>query len=119
MSITNFHAEPKQPQWFSEVPRSITRLTVFGIFVMVVSFGGFGAWAFKAPLAADALTDDSQIMPQEVYLARVRVPAEEFARIRNFTPTPGMPAQVMILSAERTFFEYLTRQPTHKTRSTA
>lgn len=60
-------------------------------------------------VSADALTDDSQIMPQEVYLARVRVPAEEFARVRNFTPTPGMPAQVMILSAERTFFEYLTK----------
>jgi HlyD family secretion protein len=60
-------------------------------------------------VSADALTDDSQFLKREVYLARIRVPAEEFARVQNFTPTPGMPAQVMMLSTERTFFEYITK----------
>ncbi|WP_371225427.1 HlyD family type I secretion periplasmic adaptor subunit [Roseovarius sp. 2305UL8-3] len=60
-------------------------------------------------VSADALPDDSEILPQEVYLARIRLPAEETARVRNFSPTPGMPAEVMIQTAERTFFEYLTK----------
>ncbi|WP_236544455.1 HlyD family type I secretion periplasmic adaptor subunit [Roseovarius atlanticus] len=60
-------------------------------------------------VSADALPDESELMPQEVYLARVRIPPEEIARVRNFAPTPGMPAEVMIQTAERTFFEYLSK----------
>lgn len=60
-------------------------------------------------ISADALPDDSEIVPQEVYLARVQLPASELARVPGFTPTPGMPAEVMIQTAERTFFEYLTK----------
>ena len=60
-------------------------------------------------VSADALTDDTDILPQEVYVARVRLPAEEFARAQDFSPTPGMPAEVMIQSEERTFFEYLSK----------
>lgn len=60
-------------------------------------------------VSADALPDESELMPQEVYLARVRIPPEEIARVRNFAPTPGMPAEVMIETAERTFFEYLSK----------
>ncbi len=60
-------------------------------------------------VSADALTDETDILPQEVYVARVRLPAEEFARVQDFSPTPGMPAEVMIQSEERTFFEYLSK----------
>jgi HlyD family secretion protein len=59
-------------------------------------------------VSADALTDTT--MPgSEVYLARVRLPPSELARIPGFTATPGMPAEVMIETAERTFLDYLTK----------
>ncbi|KQZ81979.1 secretion protein HlyD [Mesorhizobium sp. Root157] len=59
-------------------------------------------------VSADALTDAT--MPNsEVYLARVRLPPSELARIPGFTATPGMPAEVMIETAERTFLDYLTK----------
>ncbi|WP_306150977.1 HlyD family type I secretion periplasmic adaptor subunit [Roseovarius sp. MMSF_3281] len=60
-------------------------------------------------ISADALPDDSELIPQEVYLARVQLPASELSRVPGFTPTPGMPAEVMIQTAERTFFEYLSK----------
>lgn len=59
-------------------------------------------------VSADALTDTA--MPNsEVYLARIRLPPSEMARIPGFTATPGMPAEVMIETAERTFLDYLTK----------
>ncbi|WP_315925209.1 HlyD family type I secretion periplasmic adaptor subunit [Mesorhizobium sp. SP-1A] len=59
-------------------------------------------------VSADALSDAS--MPNmEVYLARVRLPASELARIPGFTATPGMPVEIMIQTASRTFLDYLTK----------
>lgn len=60
-------------------------------------------------VSADSLRDDAEITPQDVYIARISLPPEEIARVRNFSPTPGMPAEVMIQTAERTFFEYLSK----------
>ncbi|WP_026757666.1 HlyD family type I secretion periplasmic adaptor subunit [Sediminimonas qiaohouensis] len=60
-------------------------------------------------VSADSLKDESEETPQEVYLARVRLSAEEIERVKGFSPTPGMPAQVMIKTAERTFVEYLSK----------
>ena len=34
---------------------------------------------------------------------------EEIAKVHNFHPVPGMPADVLIQTSERTFFEYLTK----------
>ncbi len=39
-------------EWYAEVPRSIRKQTLFGMFLLLVTFGGFGAWALSAPLAA-------------------------------------------------------------------
>ncbi len=59
-------------------------------------------------VSADALTDAT--MPSsEVYLARIQLSPTELARIPGFTATPGMPAEVMIETAERTFLDYLTK----------
>lgn len=59
-------------------------------------------------VSADALSDTA--MPnREVYLARVRLPPNELARIPGFAATPGMPVDVMIETAERTFLDYLTK----------
>jgi HlyD family secretion protein len=59
-------------------------------------------------VSADALSD-ATVPNTEVYLARVRLPASELARIPGFTATPGMPVEVMIETAERTFLDYLTK----------
>lgn len=45
--------------WYSTVPRSVSRLAVLGIALMVLTFGGFGAWAFRAPLAAAVIAQGS------------------------------------------------------------
>ena len=60
-------------------------------------------------VSADSILDSSQEVPQEVYVARVSVPPEQLDRVRGFAPTPGMPAEIMIQTEERTFFEYLTK----------
>lgn len=59
-------------------------------------------------VSADALSD-AALPNTEVYLARIRLPAGELARIPGFTATPGMPVEVMIETAERTFLDYLTK----------
>ncbi|KQZ27459.1 secretion protein HlyD [Mesorhizobium sp. Root552] len=59
-------------------------------------------------VSADALADTT--MPNsEVYLARIKLSPTELARIPGFTATPGMPAEIMIETAERTFLDYLTK----------
>ena len=60
-------------------------------------------------VSADAVVDNSNELPQEIYIARVSVPAEEINRVRGFSPTPGMPVEIMIQTEERTFFQYLTK----------
>jgi HlyD family type I secretion membrane fusion protein len=46
-------------EWFSEVPRSIWKQTTVGLLLLVTSFGGFGTWAFTAPLAAAVIAQGS------------------------------------------------------------
>lgn len=46
---------------------------------------------------------------EEIYVARVTIPPEQFALIDNFSPTPGMPAEILIQAEARTFFEYLIK----------
>lgn len=60
-------------------------------------------------VSADAIMEGSGGGSVEVYLARVSIPPEQLARVRGFTPTPGMPAEIFIQTHERTFFEYLTK----------
>jgi HlyD family type I secretion membrane fusion protein len=61
-------------------------------------------------LSADALPDEKRPMaPGDVYITRVKLNAGEVARIHAFAPTPGMPAEVYIKTAERTFFQYLMK----------
>lgn len=62
-------------------------------------------------LSADALqqSGNTTSAPHDVYLARINIPATELARVHGFTPTPGMPAEVMIQTNERTFFNYIAK----------
>lgn len=61
-----------------------------------------------AYVSADALPDDLQtVQGREVYVVRIQLDQEQPPPMQNFKPKPGMPAEVYIKTAERTFFEYL------------
>ena len=60
-------------------------------------------------VSADSISDTSTGIPREVYIARVSIEPGELERLPDSRPTPGMPAQVMIQSAERTFAEYISK----------
>lgn len=61
-------------------------------------------------VSADALEDSKPGMPtHDVYLARIDIPPSEMAKVKGFHPTPGMPAEIMIQTAQRTFFSYLVK----------
>lgn len=66
-------------------------------------------------LSADTLADErksQQTGPTDIYIVRVKLNNEEAMAVPNFSPTPGMPAEVYIKTAERTFFQYVVR-PIH------
>ena len=46
-------------EWYSEVPRGIRKHTYYGLLLILAAFGGFGAWAFTAPLAAAVISQGS------------------------------------------------------------
>lgn len=63
-------------------------------------------------LSADSLPDEHksmQVGPTDVYVVRVRLNAAEAAKLPNFRPTPGMPAEVFIKTTERTFLQYIAK----------
>jgi len=60
-------------------------------------------------VSADSLPDVTPTEQREVYIARVSLDPSEIQRVPGFSPTPGMPAEIMIQTAERTFFDYLSR----------
>lgn len=49
----------RDQEWHADVPRSIKRHAVFGLALMAFTFGGFGAWALLAPLAAAVISQGS------------------------------------------------------------
>jgi HlyD family secretion protein len=60
-----------------------------------------------AYVSADAITGANG--KDDVYIARVSITPSQLSRVKGFTPTPGMPAEILIETHERTFFEYLTK----------
>lgn len=61
-------------------------------------------------VSADAIADGSSgTTRREVYLSRVAVSPQEMQRVSSFTPTPGMPAEIMIQTQERTFAQYIVK----------
>ena len=50
---------PIRLDWSEDLPRSVTRHVLFGIVLLMVAFGGFGLWAFRAPLSAAVLAPGS------------------------------------------------------------
>ena len=58
-------------------------------------------------VSADAITDRTAGSVRDVYVARVSITPTEIQRVSGFTPTPGMPAEIMIQTETRTFAQYL------------
>lgn len=60
-------------------------------------------------VSADSVVNGADTAAGEIYVARVTVPPEQIERVRGFTPMPGMPAEILIQTHERTFLEYLVK----------
>ncbi|WP_296428053.1 HlyD family type I secretion periplasmic adaptor subunit [Yoonia sp.] len=60
-------------------------------------------------VSADTVSNAGDSTAQEVYVARISIASDELLRVPGFSPTPGMPAEVMIQTAERTFVQYLAK----------
>jgi HlyD family type I secretion membrane fusion protein len=66
-------------------------------------------------LSADTLADEKksqQVGPTDIYIVRVKLDSAEALAVPDFSPTPGMPAEVYIKTSERTFFQYIVK-PIH------
>jgi HlyD family type I secretion membrane fusion protein len=66
-------------------------------------------------LSADTLADEKksqQVGPTDIYIVRVKLDSAEALAVPDFSPTPGMPAEVYIKTSERTFFQYIAK-PIH------
>lgn len=60
MTLLNAPYEDTPPQeWYSELPRQVWRIGLFGLILMFGCLGGFGYWAFSAPLAAAVVSQGS------------------------------------------------------------
>jgi len=59
-------------------------------------------------VSADTIADNTS-MNRDIYLARVSISPEQLARVEGFTPTPGMPVEVLVQTRARTFLEYLVK----------
>ncbi|WP_234187324.1 HlyD family type I secretion periplasmic adaptor subunit [Shinella sp. NM-101] len=60
-------------------------------------------------VSADSVDEGTLTSPKDVYIVRVQVPEKEIRRIAGFHPVPGMPADILIQTSERTFFQYITK----------
>lgn len=59
-------------------------------------------------VSADSVPDDT-VSGREAYVVRVMLEPSELERISGFAPTPGMPAEVLVQTAERTFLSYIVK----------
>lgn len=60
-------------------------------------------------VSADSIEEGTLGAQKDVYIVRVELPKEQLALVHGFHPVPGMPADVLIQTSERTFFEYLSK----------
>jgi HlyD family secretion protein len=60
-------------------------------------------------VSPDSIREMAGDQLREHYLVRIDVPDSEFARVADFTPAPGMPAEIMIETQTRTFAQYLVK----------
>jgi membrane fusion protein, type I secretion system len=69
--------------------------------------GGEVVYVSADSLVAGKHQDANSQAPSDIYIARVKLNLIEASQIPGFAPTPGMPVEVYIKTADRTFLEYL------------
>lgn len=60
-------------------------------------------------VSADSIHNAADKNNPEVYIARINLSPQSVTQVPGFVPTPGMPAEILITTQERTFFQYLTK----------
>jgi HlyD family secretion protein len=61
-------------------------------------------------ISADAVRDGvAGQTARDVYVARIALPPDQIARVPGFQPLPGMPAEIIIATNERTFLQYVVK----------
>ncbi|HDZ75649.1 MAG TPA: HlyD family type I secretion periplasmic adaptor subunit [Aurantimonas coralicida] len=60
-------------------------------------------------VSADTVSDPRAGKSGDVYIARIALAKDQIDRVSQLTITPGMPADVFIQTATRTFFDYVTK----------
>lgn len=61
-------------------------------------------------VSADAIrSQNTSERSRDVYMARVSLPKSELERVPGFRPMPGMPAEIIITTTERTFAQYIAK----------
>lgn len=60
-------------------------------------------------VSADSIRNAADTTNPEVYIARINLAPNSIGDVPGFIPTPGMPAEILITTQERTFFQYLTK----------
>ena len=65
-------------------------------------------------VSADLATD--QRSGQSYYIVRARVPKQEWDRLGQLTPLPGMPAEAYMQTGQRSVLAYLTKPMTDQIR---
>jgi HlyD family type I secretion membrane fusion protein len=62
-------------------------------------------------ISADAIRDTAagQQTSRDVYVARIALPPDQIALVPGFQPLPGMPAEIIIATNERTFLQYVIK----------
>ncbi len=61
-------------------------------------------------ISADAIRDGATGQTaRDVYIARIALPPDQVALVPGFQPTPGMPAEIIIATNERTFLQYIVK----------
>lgn len=62
-------------------------------------------------VSADSLVSENRqdAAASDMYVARIKLNTLEASKVPDFKPTPGMPVEVYIKTADRTFLEYLTK----------
>lgn len=61
-------------------------------------------------ISADAIRDTASGQPaRDVYVVRIALPKQQLDMVTGFQPIPGMPAEVIIATQERTFLQYVIK----------
>lgn len=111
--IIEAHVNPRDISHVSVGQEALVRLSALN--QRITPMVGATVIYVSADALAEQVQANSEARPatdtrREFYVVRVRLDKDDILKnIPEFTPTPGMPADVYIRTGERTFFEYIMK----------